>query len=141
MRLLFPYSEELNAALRELLYPWLRREMKSYGKSREELFCLLDKPALRPLPQCRYAYAQWKKVRVNIDYHIGFDRAFYSVPYTFVRQEAYVRATEKTVEILINGQQIALHARLWTPRAYSTVPEHMPPKHRFRAEWTPERMF
>ena len=32
------------------------------------LFEQLDRPALRPLPTERYVFAQWKKVRVNIDY-------------------------------------------------------------------------
>lgn len=132
--------EELNTAISEVLTKWLNREMKGYGKSRLELFQLTDKPALKPLPKYPYAYAAWKQVRVNIDYHVEFERAFYSVPYTLVGQTAFVRAAEKTLEILVDGKQVALHPRLRTPHAYSTIPEHMPANHRFRAEWTPERL-
>lgn len=114
--------------------------MKGYGKSREELFHLTDKPALRPLPEHRYAYATWKKVRVGFDYHVQFERCFYSVPYTFAHQEAFARVSEKTVEVLIDGKQVALHARLFAPGSYSTVLEHMPPKHYAHAKWTPERL-
>jgi hypothetical protein len=114
--------------------------MKGYGKSRQELFVTLDKPALKPLPQNPYVFSSWKKVRVNIDYHIAFERCFYSVPHTFLHQEAFVKATDKTVEILVGGNSVALHPRLLVPGQYSTISEHMPPKHRFRSEWTPERL-
>ena len=40
----------------------------------------LDRPALRPLPTCRYVLAEWKPCRVSIDYHIQVDRHLYSVP-------------------------------------------------------------
>jgi len=35
----------LNQAITELLNQWLHRQMKGYGKSRQELFVTLDKPA------------------------------------------------------------------------------------------------
>ena len=38
--------------------------------SRRTLFETLDRPALRPLPAERYELAQWRTVRVNIDYHL-----------------------------------------------------------------------
>jgi len=136
----FGSLDELNQAIKELLNLWLHRQMKGYGKSRQELFVTLDKPALKPLPQNPYVFSSWKKVRVNIDYHVAFERCFYSVPHTFLHQEAFVKATEKTVEILVGGNSVALHPRLFVPGQYSTISEHMPPKHRFRAEWTPERL-
>jgi len=34
------------------------------------VFESLDRPALRPLPAQPYEYAEWKLVRVNIDYHV-----------------------------------------------------------------------
>lgn len=37
--------------------------------ARRSLFESLGRPALLPLPECRYEFAQWKKARVNIDYH------------------------------------------------------------------------
>jgi len=38
--------------------------------SRRTLFETLDRPALQPLPAERYELAQWRTVRVNIDYHL-----------------------------------------------------------------------
>lgn len=73
---------EFNQAIAELLQKLNSRTMRHVGKSRRELFETLDRPALKPLPPTRYEYAEWKKAKVNIDYHIEFDHHFYSVPHT-----------------------------------------------------------
>ena len=67
--------------------------------------------ALRPLPAEAYTFAEWKKARVHIDYHIEIDRHYYSVPYTLLHRELDVRYTAMTVEIFHRGQRIASHAR------------------------------
>jgi hypothetical protein len=48
--------------------------------SRRHLFDTVDKPALRPLPPYRYEFAQWKKVTVNIDYHIEWTATITASP-------------------------------------------------------------
>jgi hypothetical protein len=47
----------------------------------------------------RFALAEWSQATVNIDYHIQFEKSFYSVPYQLARQTVQVRATPTTVEI------------------------------------------
>ena len=59
---------ELNAAIARLLERLNQRAFRKLPGSRRSLFEQLDRPALRPLPAGRYVFAQWKKVRVNIDY-------------------------------------------------------------------------
>jgi len=39
----------------------------------QELFEELERSALKPLPAQRYELAEWKKVTVNIDYHVEYD--------------------------------------------------------------------
>lgn len=71
---------ELNEAIAERV-AWLNaRPFRGEPASRAELFAELERPALRPLPARRYELAAWKKVTVNIDYHVEFDRRYYSVP-------------------------------------------------------------
>ena len=41
-------------------------------------------PALRPLPAQPYVYADWKKARVHIDYHVEIEAHRYSVPHALV---------------------------------------------------------
>ena len=42
--------------------------------TRRALFEQLDRPALQSLPPTPYEYADWKRCRVNLDYHIEKNR-------------------------------------------------------------------
>jgi len=50
-------------------------------KSRRALFEELERSALQPLPDQRFSYAEWTRVKVSIDYHVQVDHAYYSVPF------------------------------------------------------------
>jgi hypothetical protein len=100
----------------------------------------LERPALQPLPATPYQFAEFKKVTANIDYHVEFDRHFYSVPHRLVRQRLEVRATATTIEVLHRHQRVASHAREYGRRRYITDPAHMPASHRAHLEWTPSRL-
>jgi len=130
---------DLNQAIRELLDELNTRLMRHLGRSRRELFETLDQPALKPLPEQLYEFAFWKKARVNIDYHIEFERHYYSAPHTLIHQEVYVRATESTIEIFFNNRRIASHPRSPIPGRYTTLSEHMPLAHQKYQEWSPDR--
>lgn len=45
----------------------------------------IDRQALQALPEHPYVYAEWKKVRVHIDYHVEVDGHYYSVPCQLVK--------------------------------------------------------
>jgi transposase len=131
---------ELNAAIRELLDRLNARPFHKLPGSRKSLFETVDKPALRPLPDARYEYAEWKKVKANIDYHVEFDHHYYSVPYQLAKKPLEVRATVETVECFREGKRVASHRRSSLKGRYTTLPEHMPSSHRQYASWTPGRM-
>jgi transposase len=128
----------LNKAIRDRLEEINNREMKHLGKSRRELFETLDRPALKPLPARPYEYAEWKKARVNIDYHVVFEKHYYSVPHDLCRQDVFIRVTERTIEILFKGNRVALHPRS-RGKGFTTTKEHMPPPHQFYHDWSPDR--
>ena len=132
--------DELNAAIRELLDQLNGKATRHLGASRRELFERIDKPALKPLPADPYVYAEWKQCRAGLDYHVDIGRHYYSVPYQFLKQKLWARITARTVEIFHNGRRIASHARTSGNRQHSTQRDHMPPNHRFRADWSPERI-
>ncbi|WP_409192465.1 IS21 family transposase [Bradyrhizobium sp. RDM4] len=58
----------LNEAIHALLVELNDRPLRSWGRSRRDLFEELDRPALTPLPDEPYQYAEWKRCRVNLDY-------------------------------------------------------------------------
>jgi transposase len=130
---------ELNKAIRELLKDLNNRKMEHLGKSRKELFDLVDKPALKPLPATPYEFALWKKAKISIDYHIEYDDVYYSVPCHLYPAEVLIRATERAIEIFHNGQRVTLHPRSHELGRHFTIKEHMPSDHRFYSEWSPER--
>ncbi len=130
---------ELNQAIREWLDELNDRPMRHLGQSRRQLFESLDKPALAPLPTQSYEFARWKKARVHIDYHVSFEKHYYSVPYALIGKEVDIRATEKTVEIFYRRTRLASHRRSQAQGRYSTQNEHMPPAHQKYSDWSPER--
>lgn len=131
---------ELNAAIAEALEDLNRRPLQKLGVSRRELYERLDRPALRPLPPERYVYAEWKKARASIDYHVEVERNHYSVPYTLAREEVEVRITRTTVEVFHRGRRVASPMRAYGVGRYVTDPQHMPAAHRAHREWSPSRL-
>ncbi|HUI88709.1 MAG TPA: hypothetical protein VLX61_08260 [Anaerolineales bacterium] len=117
----------LNRAILELLLELNTKPMEHLQKSRRQLFEKLDQPVLHPLPEISYEYATWKTARVNIDYHVEFDKHFYSVPYDLIYQEVRIRASECMIEIFHQSQPqaVALHPRSRVPSRYSTHPERL----------------
>ncbi len=107
---------------------------------RDELFEKIDKAALGPLPRQPYELAQWRKAKVNIDYHIVVDKHFYSVPYHYVHRRVEVRLSASTLEVYHNGKRIAVHLRSDRAGAFSTILEHRPKSHQRHAQWTPRRL-
>ena len=91
--------EELNRAIAELLVKLNNRPFKKLPGSRFSWFEEIDRGALLPLPQDRYVLAEWKKAKVNIDYHVELLRHYYSVPYRLIHQTLKIRYTAHTVEI------------------------------------------
>ena len=130
---------ELNQVIQALLQDLNARPFKKLPGCRRSTFEKIDRPALRPLPATPYEYAEWKKARVNIDYHIEVAGHYYSVPHALVKRELDVRITQATVECLHQGKRVASHARSQRKGAHSTMAEHMPKAHQKHLEWSPGR--
>ena len=131
---------DLNRAIRDLVDNLNDRPMRGWGTTRRALFEQLDRPTLQSLPSTPYEYADWKRCRVNLDYHIEIAKHFYSVPFRLLRQEVEARITAKTVEIFHRGKLVATHLRSLRPYRPTTVAEHMPSSHRRYRDWTHERI-
>jgi transposase len=131
---------ELNEAIAALLVELNERPFQKLEGSRRSLFEELDRPALRPLPQTPYEYAEWCQAKVNIDYHVEVARHYYSVPHELVGERCEVRLSDATVEIFHRGRRVASHRRGRRRGGHTTVRDHMPEAHRQQAEWTPERL-
>jgi len=136
----FFHLSELNESIRELLIKLNQRPFKKLKGSRLSWFETIERDALLPLPASRYVFAQWKKARVNIDYHVELDGHYYSVPYALVGEKVQLRYTAETVEIFHRGKRVASHNRQQRPGRHTTQAEHMPKSHRQYLEWRPSRI-
>jgi transposase len=131
---------ELNKAIATQLDELNLRTFNKLDTTRKKLFETIDRPALNPLSPHPYEYADWKRARVNIDYHVEVDRHYYSVPYQLVREQVDVRLTSTTVEILFKNRRVTSHKRNYVPGQHTTLNEHMPKSHQRFLEWTPSRI-
>jgi len=131
---------ELNAAIRELLEVLNNRPFKKLDGTRKSCFVQIEKKELLPLPENRYEFAEWKKVKPNIDYHVEIAGHYYSVPYQLRHKQLEARYTALTVEIFHNSNRVTSHLRDDSKGKHTTIKEHMPESHRAYLEWTPTRL-
>lgn len=131
--------QDINEAISPLLKAYNERPFHELQGCRLSQYLEIDKPALKSLPHAPYTYAEWKKARAGIDYHIAIEKHYYSVPYRFLKEVIDVRISNMTIECFCKGNRIALHQRVFKP-GHSTRREHMPRAHQEYAEWTPEKM-
>lgn len=129
----------LNQAIQELLTDLNDRPFKKLPGTRRSQFEQLDQPVLRALTAQPYQYAEIKQARVHIDYHVEYDRRYYSVPHHLVRQAVEVQASASTVAFYSGGQRVASHPRSYRQGAHSTCAEHMPAALRAIHDWSLER--
>ena len=127
--------DELNRTIAERVGVLSARKFQKRPGSRVSIFEELDKPALMPLPPTRFQFAQYAARRVPDNYHVEYDKYYYSVPYALYKQEVTVRATMTMIEVVnANRERVALHQRRYSGKRYVTNPEHMPESHRRQLE-------
>jgi transposase len=135
----FSSLAEINEAIQTLLMEYNAAAFKQMPGSRRSEFEGIDKPALKALPVYPYEYAEWKKARAGVDYHVAVDHHYYSVPFRYLKHELDVKITRSLITCFYKGKIIATHARIYR-KGHTTIKEHMPKHHREYAEWTPERL-
>jgi len=119
---------ECNEAIASVMQRMNERTMRKLGVSRRELFETIERGALTQLPAEDWEFAEWRRARVNLDYHIEVHDFLYSVPHALIRLEVDVRITARTVEIFHRGQRVgAISDDTWaasTARTLTTCPAH-----------------
>ena len=130
---------EVNQCIRALLQELNQRPFKQLPGNRRQAFEQLDQPALQPLPKQPYRYVDIKPVKVNIDYHVEYQRHHYSVPHQYVGERLELHARDTIVQLYFRQRLIASHLRKHTA-GITTDAVHMPERHRKQQQWTPGRL-
>ena len=133
----FTSLAEINQAILPLLTAYNTKPFQKIEGSRLSLFEGLEKPALKALPATAYEWTEWREAKVHLDYHIVYEKHYYSVPYTLIGKLLKVRATSTTIECYHDLKRVALHPRLHL-EAYSTLQAHMPIAHQHQSQGSVE---
>ena len=124
---------ELNQYIQKIMRELVDRPFQKREGSRHSEFIKVDKPALRPLAPHKYEIADVVFRKVPDNYHVPYDKFYYSVPYTLHKEQVTVRATSRMIEVLDKERiRVASHVRRSIPAQgrYATNEAHMPPNHR-----------
>ncbi len=132
--------EEANQAIAGLLAKLNDRPFRKREGTRRSWFEAVDRPAHSPLPCERYQTGTWRRLKVDLDYHVPAEGHFYSVPYQLVGQQVDLRITATTIEIFQHSLRVASHVRSLMPDQATTLSEHRPKAHQHYVEWTPSRL-
>ena len=138
----FDSLSELNQAIRVKVDEHNCKSFEGVDFSRRKLFEQIEFDVMKPLPLRRYEMKKFLKLKVQCNYHVEIreDRHYYSVPWKYSGKRVKVIYTATTVEIYHQNIRIAFHKRDRKNNQYTTIKEHMPPNHRFYAEWSPQRL-
>ncbi|WP_283170801.1 IS21 family transposase [Curtanaerobium respiraculi] len=121
---------------------WLNsRPFSEREGSRDSDFDERERRTLMPLPAERFEVCEWRRAKVAPNYHVRIDYQYYSVDHTLIGKTVDVRLGEGRVGIILDGEVVAEHRRLFGRKGqYSTRVEHMPEAHRALPDpWSPDR--
>jgi transposase len=108
--------------------------------SRQNRFDELERITLTPLPTTRYELKHFKTAKVQQNCHVilGEDKHYYSVPFRYVGKYVKLSYTSESIEIYFEYKRIAIHARFRAKHQYTTLKEHLPEKHQWIMNWSPD---
>jgi transposase len=127
---------------------WARRH-KVYMRQRhiggEKLFVDYSgkKPHIRDMQtgeDREVEFREWFFPTLGFDYHVEIEKNYYSAPWTLAGQVLSVRVMEKTVEVFLKNDRVAIHAKSTGKYQYITIAEHMPQAHQKHLQWDPARL-
>ena len=129
---------ELNEALWDELEIYNRRPMKDHGDlSRYQRFQADDVPFAKALPSEPFTVTNVKdNVSVARDYHVQFEKHFYSVPFALAGKRVQIRQLGNLVEVYYDSQRVACHQLSMRDYRFTTITAHMPPAHQYVAGWS-----
>jgi len=106
--------------------------LRIHGTTKEQplvRFQETEQARLQPLPQTPYDLAVWKRVKVQRDCYVEFERAYYSVPYRLITQDVWVCGGIQQVRIYTGQHKlVATHERAQRPGERMTHLDHLPPE-------------
>ena len=82
------------------------------GAAPLSLFEAVERDALLPLPAARFELAAWSTPKVGPDCYVKVGTALYTVPWRFIGRKVDARATDKLVEVFVDGALVKTWTRI-----------------------------
>ena len=113
------------------LRAWILSEAgtRIHGTTRQQpltLFAEGEKSFLSTLPDRPVQLATWVTAKVHGDAHVVFDKNRYSVPYSLIRQNLWIKGTDTTISVFREQEMVAIHPRLLGEGRHHTLDDHLP---------------
>lgn len=108
------------------------------GKAPLEVFSGIEKPLLQPLLAVTPETVEWARGQVYRNNHVRFDKNWYSVPFTLIDKDVWVRAGPKALQVFFQNKLVAAHTRVFGIGEHQTVNDHLSPECRSFADHSPE---
>jgi transposase len=129
---------DANRQLRE----WIMQQagVRDHGTTHEQPLTrfAIERPLLTRLPDVPPVLAVWSEVKVHTDGHVVYKKALYSVPFTLVGKQLWLKVTDTIVQAFHRHELVATHPRLRKPGDRHTVRDHQPPEAQAWLEHDPQ---
>lgn len=110
-----------------------------HGTTRQQplrVFEAEEKAKLQPLEKERYDPPLWKKAKAHPDYHIQFDKAYYSYPEKYFGCSFWVRGDKKLVRLYYKEECIKTHEKVAPGKRSTDVNDYPESKQSYATKGT-----
>jgi hypothetical protein len=137
----FTSLSQVNQAIAECVERINERRHTRFGVSRRERFEALERAALKALPLHDYDNGEWCKATLHADCYVLVEAVLYSAPHIHRHKSLRIKLTENQVEIYLNLERLAIHARSrHRDGRRIKIDAHFPPASKAYYEMTPQRL-
>ena len=137
---IFYSLKDINDAVYEKMLELNDEPFTKKSGCRSLLFLEEEKQHLSPLPPRPFELFMRARAKVAPDYHVQFDKCFYSVHPKHIGKEVLIKASLDTVIIsLPAGEEIARHERGAFKGQRITDPSHVPQAHQEILGWSGDK--
>jgi transposase len=116
---------DLRAQAREWCLKTANQRLHATTRERPSERLLVEHARLRPLPPHPFDTDVVMPLVVTKEACVRFDANSYSVPPEHVGKTVHLRADDDTVRVIIDGAEVARHARCWDRRRHIEDPAHL----------------
>ena len=120
----FHSLDDLNRAILKSLEAFNARKLTRRKESRRDLFDLMEKDVLRPLPAIRHQMRQRAVATVQRNSYVTLNKHHYSVPTQYVGKRVELVYDADTIDIYHGFSHVTTHHRDDRPYEYTTKASH-----------------